>query len=169
MGFMNRLVLLATFIVVAAVFAFNGTGNLPEKVAIQFDASGAANYWTSRDSYRFFLSLFLVGLPSLVVWLMAGLPRFTQGQGQIPNNEYWFAQQRRHATERFLIDHAFWLGCMTVAVVYGMHIFILRANANSPPLLAVDSVITMIAVYLLGLAWWFTAFMRHFQKIDTNH
>ena len=166
MGYMNRLALFATFLLVAAFFAFNSIGELPERVAIHFDANGAVNGWTSREGYRLFLLFFLVALPSLLVWLMAGLPRLTNGKGQIPNNEYWFAQERRHATERFLIDHAFWLGCMTVAIVYGIHISILRANAITPPVLATERFITMIAVYLFGLVWWFTAFMRHFKRMD---
>ena len=168
MGSNSRVVLFAIILVVAVFLGLINSAELPEQVAIQFDASGAVKRWTSRESYRVCLFLFLVALPSLLVWLLAGLPRLTKGQGQIPNNDYWFAQERRLATERFLIDHAFWLGCMTVAVVYGMHFFILRANALTPPVLAFDRFITMIVVYLLGLVWWFTAFMRHFQKIDNQ-
>ena len=97
-------------------------------------------------------------------WLVAGLPRYTNGKGQIPNCEYWFAQERRHLTESFLISHACWLGCLTVAVVYGIHISILRANAITPPVLATDRLITMVVVYLCGLVWWTAAFLRHFQS-----
>src|SRR5947207_15149655 len=54
---------------------------------------------------------------------MAGLPRFTKGRGQIPDCEYWFAVNRQRQTEVFLLQHACWLGTLTVAVVYGIHIF----------------------------------------------
>ena len=126
--------------------------------------NGVADGWTSREEYRLFMLLFLIGLPSLLVWLMAGLPRLTNGKGQIPNCEYWFAQERRHKTERFLISHACWLGIMTIAIVYGIHVSIERANAVIPPVLAMDRFIAMVVIYLVGLAWWLYAFLNHFRS-----
>ena len=169
MGHRNRLLLFAALLVVATFFALSSFGELPERVAIHFDTNGAADGWMSRESYRLAILVGLVGLPSLLVWVMAGLPRLTKGSGQVPNNEYWFAPERRHATESYLLSHACWLGCMTVAIVYGMHILILRANAMSPPLLATDRFVLMLLVYLCGLGWWFMTFLRHFQQIDKRN
>jgi hypothetical protein len=42
----------------------------------------------------------------------------------------------------------------------------MRANAVAPPQLATDRLLTMVLVYLVGLVWWFTSFIRHFQKIE---
>jgi uncharacterized membrane protein len=168
MGYGNRLVLFAAFVVGAAFVALNSIGELPERVAIHFTTNGVADGWTSRENYRLYILSFLVAMPSLLIWLMGGLPRLTNGRGQIPNCDYWFAQERRHATESFLIGHACWLGLMTVAIVYGMHISILRANAITPPVLAMDRCLTMIVVYLCGLVWWFAAFLRHFQRTDKH-
>jgi hypothetical protein len=169
MGPVNRLALFAAFVVVATALALNDVGGLPERVAIHFGRNGLADGWTSRENYRLYLSGFLVTVPSLLVWLMAGLPRFTEGRGQIPNAEYWFAQERRPTPESFLINHACWLGIMTVAIVYAMHLAIVRANATSPPTLATDRFITMVVIYLCGLAWWLTAFLRHFQIMDRRN
>ena len=168
---MNRLslLLLLALLLVSTFFTLNTVGDLPERVAIHFNANGAADAWTNRGHYRLFIPLLLVGLPSLLVWVMAVLPRYTNGKGQIPNCEYWFAQERRHLTASFLIGHACWLGCLTVAVVYGIHISILRANAMTPPVLATDRLITMLVVYLCGLVWWTATFLRHFQKVDKNN
>jgi len=166
MEYGNRLVLFATFAAVATILSLSSFGELPATVAIHFAANGLADGWTSSETYRLYLLFFLIFLPSLLIWLMAGLPRLTNGRGQIPDAEYWFTQERRRATERFLINHACWLGCMTVAVVYGMHLFIVRANATTPPVLAMGRFITMILLYLCGLAWWLTAFLRHFQRTD---
>ena len=169
MGYQNRLILFATLLVVAAFFALRSIGELPETVAIHFGMNGVADGWMNRESYRLLLLFGLVALPLLLVWGMAGLPRLTKGSGQIPNSEYWFAQERRHATESFLLSHACWLGCMTVAIVYGMHVSILRANAISPPLLATDRFIVMLLVYFCGLGWWVTVFLRHFQRMDQDN
>ena len=168
---MNRLslLLLLALLLVSTFFTLNTVGDLPERVATHFNANGVADGWLNRDHYSLLILLFLLGLPSLLVWIMAGLPRLTNGRGQIPNCEYWFAQERRNATVSFLLRHACWLGSLTVAVVYGIHISILRANAMTPPTLANDRFITMVVVYLCGLVWWTTTFLRHFQRVDKNN
>ena len=158
------LVIFISLLVVFSFLTLNSIGDLPEKIAIHFDANGAADGWTSRETYRVSALLALSGLPLLLVWIMAGLPRLTKGRGQIPDYEYWFAGDRQRLTETFLLRHACWLGTLTVAVIYGMHVSIMRANAISPPLLATDRLLTMVFVYLLGLVWWAAAFLRHFKK-----
>ena len=157
-------IVFATLLIVLAILTLNSIGELPEKIAVHFDAKGAADAWMSREDYRVSGLLFLVALPLILFWIMAGLPRLTKGKGQIPNNEYWFADERRPQTELFLSQHASWLGSMTVAVVYGMHIFITHANTVSPPQFTADRFLTMIFIYSCGLVWWTMTFLRHFQK-----
>ena len=164
MAYLTRLIMFVAVVLGATFFALNSVGELPETVAVHFTSTGVASGWMSREDYRIVLLFFLILLPSLLVWLMAGLPRLTNGRGQIPDYEYWFAQPQRRETESFLISHACWLGFMTVAIVCATHISILRANATSPPVGAVDRLIMMVVIYLCGLVWWFVAFLRHFQR-----
>ena len=163
---MNRasLVIFVSLLVVFSFLTLNSIGDLPEKIAIHFDVNGAADGWTTREIYRFYVLLSLAGLPLLLVWIMAGLPRVTKGKGQIPDCEYWFTDDRRRLTEAFLLHHACWLGTLTVVVIYGMHISIMRANATNPPLLATDRLLMIVLFYLIGLVWWAAAFLRHFKK-----
>lgn len=166
---MNR-ASLAIFVSLIVVFSFltlNSIGDLPEIIAIHFNTNGAADGWTTRETYRFYVLLSLAGLPLLLVWVMAGLPRLTKGRGQIPDCEYWFADDRQRTTKAFLLQHSCWLGTLTVAVIYGMHLSIMRANAANPPLLATDRLLTMALFYLIGLVWWAAAFLRHFKR-QTN-
>ena len=140
---MNRasLVIFVSLLVVFSFLTLNSIGDLPEKIAIHFDTNGTADGWTSRETYRGFALLALVGLPLLLVWIMAGLPRLTKGRGQIPDCEYWFAGDRQQLTH---FDNA--------------------CQRGKPPLLATDRLLTMIFVYLFGLVWWMAAFLRHFKK-----
>ena len=154
----------SVLLVVFAVLTFNSIGDLPSKVAVHFDANSAADGWVSRKEYGVLALLFLIGLPLMLFGVMAGLPRLTSGKGQIPNNEYWFSGPRKQQTESFLLQHSSWLGTMTVAVVYGMHVLVLRANELDPPKLLTDRFLTMIFFYSCGLVWWAFAFFRHFQK-----
>ena len=81
----------SALLVVCGLLAVKSIPSLPENVAIHFNAKNEADSWVSRDQYRVFILLFLVGLPLLLVWVMAWLPRLTGGKGQIPDHEYWFA------------------------------------------------------------------------------
>ena len=71
---MNRAssVIFVSLLVVFSFLTLNSIGDLPEKIAIHFDANGTADVWTSRETYRGFALLPLVGLPLLLVWIMAG-------------------------------------------------------------------------------------------------
>jgi uncharacterized membrane protein len=165
-GAMSRASLVfSALIVVFAVLILNSIGDLPAKVAVHFDANSAPDGWVSREEYGIFALLFLVGLPLVLFAVMAGLPRVTGGKGLIPNSEYWFADERKQQTESFLLQHSCWLGTMTAAVIYGVHVLLMRANELDPPKLSTDRFLIMIFIYLCGLAWWTTAFLRHFQKL----
>ena len=154
----------SALIVVLAVLIFNSIGDLPAKLAVHFDANGAPDRWVSRELYGIFALLFLIGLPLILFAVMAGLPRLTGGKGLIPNNEYWFADERKQQTKSFLLQHSSWLGTMTAAVIYGTHVLVMRANELSPPKLSTDRFLITIFFYLCGLVWWTIAFFRHFRK-----
>jgi len=157
----------SALIVVLAVLIFNSIGDLPAKVAVHFDANSAPDRWVSREQYGIFALLFLIGLPLILFAVMAGLPSLTGGKGFVPNNEYWFADERKQQTKSFLLQHSSWLGTMTAAVIYGTHVLVMRANELNPPKLSTDRFLIMIFFYLCGLGWWTIAFLRHFQK-STN-
>ena len=163
-----RLALFAGFLVIATALAINSIETLPDRVAVHFGQGGIADGWVTRGEYRLLALISLLGLPLFLVWVMAGLPRIINGRGQIPNCEYWFADERRRATEDFLIRHSLWLGFMTIAIVYGIHLSIVRANGASPPVLAEDRFITMVLVYLIGLGWWAVSFFRRFRTSHTS-
>lgn len=154
----------SALLVVCTILTVTNTVSLPESVAIHFNAKNSDDAWISRDLYRVLILLSLIGLPLLLIWVMALLPRLTDGMGQIPDHEYWFASERRSATEQFLIPHACWLGTITVAIIYGIHIAIQSANAVAPATLATDQLSTMLLIYVCGLGWWIASFLRHFKR-----
>jgi hypothetical protein len=55
-----------------------------------------------------------------------------------------------------------------VAIIYGIHLSIMRANAVTPAALAIDQLSTMLLIYICGLAWWITSFLRHFAKVKAT-
>jgi uncharacterized membrane protein len=160
------ILLLPALLLVTAPFAFIGFDNFPDPVAVHFDGNGSPDFWISRSTYRYAILFALIGLPLLLVALTGILPRYTNGRGQIPNCEHWFAGNNRRDTVEFLNAHASWLGCFTVAVVYGLHLILMRSNAIDPPHLDVSRALTVIALYLFGLGWWFIKLMQRFNTGD---
>lgn len=158
--------LFTALLIVVAWVSLRDLGSMPEQIAIHFRADGAADGWATHTAYLSFVLAFVLGVPVVLVGLMAGLPHLTNGAGQIPNSAYWFAPERRQATLTFLTRHSCWLGCLTVAATYGVHVTVLRANAVSPPAPDVDRLFTMLIVYLVGLVWWARTLIRHFHKGD---
>jgi uncharacterized membrane protein len=137
---------------------------VPNPIAVHFDSTNAPDHWVSRDFYRGVILLNIVGAPLLLFWLMGWIPRFTGGKGQVPESDYWFDRVRRKQTYDFLLQHASWLGTMTAAVIYVIHVLILQANVTQPPQLSSNRLITAILFYVCGLAWWTSTFFRHFRK-----
>jgi len=85
---MSRAFLVFSALLVAfAVLVFNSIGDLPDKIAVHFDANSAPDGWVSRGQYDVLVFLFLIGLPLILFALMAGLPRLTRGKGLIPNKK----------------------------------------------------------------------------------
>jgi uncharacterized membrane protein len=134
----------SALLVVFAVLIFNSLGDLPARVAVHFDTNNAPDGWVTRQQYGLYALLLLIGLPLLLFAAMAGVPRVTGGKGQIPNHEYWFATERNEQTKSYLVDHSSWLGTMTVAVLYGTHVILMRANELNPPKISSDRFLTMI-------------------------
>jgi hypothetical protein len=153
-----------TLLVVLAFFTLRSFADLPVQLAVHFRSDGTADRWATREHYRSLIFVLLVSAPLILVWIMAGLPRLTKGKGQIPYAAYWFADEHRKATSHFLLQHACWLGSLTAAAIYGLHILITRANTTNPPSLATNDLFTMVFVYLIGLAWWLQALLKRFRR-----
>jgi uncharacterized membrane protein len=100
----------SALIVVLAVLIFSSIGYLPAKVAVHFDANSAPDRWLSREEYGIFALLFVIGLPLILFAIMAGLPRLTNGKGLIPNNEYWFADEKSSEPRAFCYNIRVGLG-----------------------------------------------------------
>jgi hypothetical protein len=162
---MGRLWLFAGCLVMAVAYALGTVDRLPETVATHFAKTEVPDVWVQRDHYRITLVLMLTLIPLLLVWLMARLPSLIEGRSMIPNSEYWFHPNRRQETEAFLLVHAIRLGVLVLASIVGLHVMILRANAKTPPALNVDQVVTMIVIFMIGLAWWLMTLLRRFDEV----
>ncbi len=145
-------------------FTIGSFSQLPPTVAVHFDAAGAADSWMTAASYSSLILFLMIVVPVLLILLFAVLPRVTGGRGQIPNSDYWLVPERAQDSLGFLFRHSCWLASMTLATLYGINLFILRANGVTPPRLDTERLFLMVFVYLAGLAWWSMTLFRRFSR-----
>ncbi len=149
-------------------FVLSTTASLPEYVASHFRGDGLADGFMRRDIYRWFMLVFAVGLPLVLVVLMAYLPRYVPRATNIPNRDFWFAPERREQTLAYLAQCALQLGCLFTVFASGVHWLVLQANALKPPRLANAPFLTMLVVFLAILGIGIVALLRRFRKPLTS-
>jgi uncharacterized membrane protein len=93
---------------------------LPAEVPTHFGAGGQPDAWSSRAGFCWlFLILYLslIGILGFVVFAIGILPA---GLINIPNREYWLADERRAATLRYVRLSLIWIGLTTTWFFMGI-------------------------------------------------
>jgi hypothetical protein len=124
---------------------------LPDRIATHFQFSGEPDGWASRTGYA---STILVGaaFTGIVTAGAFALPtRFPDSMINLPNKEYWLAEGRRERTLNRLVTLGLCIACLTVALFIGMHVLVVRANAQNPARLPGAETGVLIVVYTIGL------------------
>lgn len=75
---------------------------LPDVLASHFGASGSPNGFQSKTVFFGMLLTILLGVGSLMTFVVPALLSSRPGITNLPNQQYWFAPERRAATLRFL-------------------------------------------------------------------
>jgi hypothetical protein len=154
----------ALAVVVAALVISATTLELPARVASHFGPGNLANDAMDRLSYLMLMLGLAVGLPVLLVATFSRMPRAMERKLNIPHRDYWLAPERRQRTLAYLGSHACWLGTLLAAYLTGVHLVLLAANAVQPPRLPVQPFVTLLALFLCGMALWIFALVSRFRN-----
>ena len=155
--------LFVVLLVIGPAIMWATSGALPDRVATHFGADGLANGWMTRDGYRAFM-LALGTLVPLFVVVMAGLaPQFASRTVKVPHPEYWLAPARRAETLSRMLSHSCWLGSAMLVFFAGMHLLLLRANAETPPRLPEGPFIAMVVGFVVVVIVWAFALRARFR------
>jgi len=111
-----------------AVFVAATLNDLPTTVATHFGGLGRPNAWMSRGTYAGYMAAIGVLLPILAVYIVS----------------------RRSGLE----DPSWWLGCLLVGFALGLHLVIRAANRTQPPQLPTAGFLTVLGLFVVGLATW---------------
>lgn len=153
--------------VLAAVFVLWSSSYLPLQVASHFGVSGQADAYTSRFAFAAIMLAVVSVLPLLVWRFQCGIARARKTN--IPNRDYWFADNRYVETVRYLELHAAWFCVVFTLFMLTVHWLVVAANndaqnsqLNTPVFL---TALGLFAAFAIG--WTATFYLRfRKQKVD---
>lgn len=154
---------LGALLIAALVLPPLSVGTMPEVVAAHFGAGGNADAFMTRPHYLGLLVALAVGLPVVLVAVVALAAERSAPLFRLPSRAYWFAPARRAASSEFLRDHVVRLGCVLVLFFAGMHGLMLQANAQHPPHLPMPGLAVLLTVFGLAMLAWKIALWRRFR------
>jgi len=137
---------------------------LPERMASHFGYDGRPNGWQPKDGF-FLIMLLAVGLTFgmsfLVPRRIAARP---DNRINLPHKAYWLAPARREETFRFITAQMAWFGCAVLFIVlFGTYLAI-RANLSPDNHFDNETMIKVLAAFLLVTVLWIVHFLRHFYN-----
>jgi uncharacterized membrane protein len=148
----------------AAALIFNLAGQLPDLVAVHFDAAGRANGFMTRAGCRDFMLLSTLGVPLLITIATALLPRLIPASLiNIPNRDYWLAPERARDSLAFLSEQGLWFGCIFVVFLACVDAMLVKANAASPPAFPTTLFVAMLIFFFCAVGAWFVRMLRRFR------
>lgn len=152
-------------LLMAAAFVFiRMTGQqLPELMASHFNGSGAANGYMSRSTYLTFMSAIAAGVPLLIV-LVQSLVISHASSINIPNRDYWLAEERRDDTLAYLTIQGMRFGILLSAFLCYVHWLVVKGNAMQPPQLSNSLFIPALMLFLVASGVWVSTFYFHFRR-----
>lgn len=162
----QRIALITLVLLLVAFFSLTVMSQsiLPDRVATHFGPNGRPNGWMSRDAFvRFeiFTTLLPVAIMYAIGFLASALP---PSLINLPNKDYWLAEERRATTIRKLRVSMFELGNATLAFLLFVVWSIIDANKEGPA--EIGSMFTYaLFVFLVFLAIWMFLLLRPFLKV----
>jgi hypothetical protein len=158
------LLLFVLLLAAAAALILHFAQELPELVAVHFDATGRANGFMTRTGCRDFMLTSTLGVPLLIVIATTLLPRaLPVSLINLPHRDYWLAPERARDSLVFLSEQGLWFGCILVLFLAAVDGMLVKANAASPPQFPSTLFIAMLILFFCAVGVWGLGMVRRFR------
>jgi uncharacterized membrane protein len=158
------LLLFVMLLAAAAALTFDLARQLPDLVAVHFDAAGRANGFMTRAGCRNFMLVTTLGVPLLITIATALVPRLVPASLiNIPHRDYWLAPGRARDSLAFLSEQGLWFGCIFVVFLACVDAMLVQANAVSPPEVPNRLFVAMLIFFFGAVGAWFVRMLRRFR------
>lgn len=151
------------FVACAVAFVWHTSSGLPALVASHFGPSGAANGFMPHAFYVRFMIAFVIGLPTLMVFVTWQVLGGSKVRINLPNRNYWLAPERCAETIAFLRAGVIWFGGLLVTFLCYVHWLVIAANRVRPPHLAGPWLIGGLVAFLVLMLIWLKVLLGHFR------
>jgi len=147
----------------AGIFIALLVADLPDVVAVHFDAAGRADGFATREASREFMLAFTLGTPMFVMLVTALLPRvLPASMVNVPNRAYWLAPERSRETLAYLSGHGTWFACLLVIFLTVVAYLLVRANLTQPPVFPTRLLIAALLMLFASIGVWALCMFRRF-------
>jgi uncharacterized membrane protein len=135
---------------------------LPGHLATHFGINGRANGWMDRGAYLGCTVGLALAVPLFMVGVTAVTGRLGRGMN-IPNRDYWLAEERRQATIAVVMRFVVGLGALVVLLITAVHLMVVDSNNGSAPPRLSAGVWWVLGGFLAAVAIWSWMLARRFS------
>jgi uncharacterized membrane protein len=136
---------------------------LPERMAIHFDANGTPNDWMGKVpatllsiSLVTLLPMFFLSISQVIRWMPTSMIN-------LPHREYWLAPERREESFRWMTGWMIWFTLFVLIFIIAINHLTFIANRDSQPLSAVGFW-GMLGTFLFSTFAFVVIMIRRFAK-----
>jgi len=141
---------------------------LPPEVAVHFGGGGVPDSWGSREFSVLFPMIFNVLMFPIFYFTSALVFAFPPRFVNLPNKNYWLAEENKAATRKKLTRLMCEFGSAFYAFFFCVGLLTLQANLTHPVRLNQTFFLTFLGVYLFYTAWWCFKLYRGFRVPGAN-
>ena len=137
--------------------------NLPAVVASHFNGFGEPDRWMTKESFLLFEGLILLLIVfefTLLPFLIGKMPKHLIN---MPNKEFWFAEERRAATLEKIRIYFEWFSIALLALFIAVNQLVFRANIDRTNLPSAPMWLILGAFFGFVILW-LIVFIRQFKK-----
>ncbi len=133
---------------------------LPERVATHFDEAGQANGWSSKTEFLVLNLAMSAGMALLFLGISLLMARIPPALINLPNKDYWLADERRATTMDYIRRQMEWLGAATLALLLGINQLTIQTNLDSAGAMPGGAFWLLFGSFMVFFAVWMASFLR---------
>ena len=138
---------------------------LPARMASHFGPRGEVTNWQSKEQF-FVTMIVVVGVSfvgGFVVPLLIG--KLPASMINLPNKQYWLADERREETMRYLNMKMGWFGCGVLFVLIFAASEAINANMPAHGQFDIEATFAVLLGFVFCMGLWTILLLRHFNRV----
>lgn len=125
---------------------------LPDRIAVHFGVGGA-NGWSDTRSFMITYGAIEAMIVIMALVVARILERVPSSAVNIPNRDYWLAEERRRETIDYVTEQFLWIECLTLAFLVALAQIIFKVNARGGLLALPQNFWVTVVAFVGGVGW----------------